>query len=85
MSGVTPYRTIEEIASRLDSMDSYAAVNEALDKVEYLFEVIPPELQGPADCREQHDGEHHGKARFAVAACSIARQFVDVLLVQDRI
>ena len=49
MSGVTPYRTIEEIASRLDSMDSHAAVNEALDKVEYLFEVIPPELQGPAE------------------------------------
>ena len=49
MSGVTPYRTIAEIASRLDSMDSHEAVNEALDTVEYLFEVIPPELQDPAE------------------------------------
>ena len=49
MSGVTTYRTLGEIASRLDSMDSYEAVNEALDTVEYLFEVIPPELQDPAE------------------------------------
>jgi hypothetical protein len=49
MSGVTPYRTIEEIAARLGTMDSYEEVNEALDKVEYLFEVIPPELQDPAE------------------------------------
>ena len=49
MSGVTPYRTLAEIASRLDRMDSYEAVNEALDTVEYLFEVIPPELQDPAE------------------------------------
>ena len=49
MSGVTPYRTLAEIASRLDGMDSYEAVNEALDTVEYLFEVIPPELQDPAE------------------------------------
>ena len=49
MSGVTPYITLEQIAARMKDMNTYDAVNEALDEVEYLFEVIPPELQGPAE------------------------------------
>jgi len=49
MSGVTPYITLEQIAARMKDMDTYEAVNEALDEVEYLFEVIPPELQEPAE------------------------------------
>jgi hypothetical protein len=49
MSGVTPYITLAQIAARMNDMDTYEAVNEALDEVEYLFEVIPPELQDPAE------------------------------------
>ncbi len=49
MSGVTPYITIAQIASRMKEMNTYEVVNEALDEVEYLFEVIPPELQDPAE------------------------------------
>ena len=49
MSGVTPYKTIQEIAGRLHELDTRESVNEALDEVEYLFEVIPPELQDPAE------------------------------------
>jgi len=49
MSGVTPYITLEQIAARMQDMDTREAVNEALDEVEYLFEVIPPELQDPAE------------------------------------
>jgi hypothetical protein len=49
MSGITPYLTIQKIAGRIDDLNSYDAVNEALDEVEYLFEVIPPELQDPVE------------------------------------
>lgn len=49
MSGITPYITLEQIAARMKDMDTHEAVNDALDEVEYLFEVIPPELQEPAE------------------------------------
>jgi hypothetical protein len=49
MSGVTPYITLAQIAARMKEMNTYEEVNEALDEVEYLFEVIPPELQDPAE------------------------------------
>ena len=49
MSGVTPYITIAQIAARMKEINTYEEVNEALDEVEYLFEVIPPELQDPAE------------------------------------
>ena len=49
MSGVTPYLSMHKIAARLDELDTYESVTEALDEVEYLFEVIPPELQEPAE------------------------------------
>jgi hypothetical protein len=49
MSGITPYITLEQIAARMKDLDTYDAVNDALDEVEYLFEVIPPELQEPAE------------------------------------
>lgn len=49
MSGVTPYKTIEEIAGRIDDLKTPESINEALDELEYLFEVIPPELQDPVE------------------------------------
>ena len=49
MSGVTPYITLAQIAARMKDMNTYDEVSEALDEVEYLFEVIPPELQDPAE------------------------------------
>ena len=49
MSGVTPYKTIEEIAGRINDLNTRESINEALDELEYLFEVIPPELQGPVE------------------------------------
>ena len=49
MSGVTPYISMNKIAARLDELDTLESVTEALDEVEYLFEVIPPELQEPAE------------------------------------
>jgi len=49
MSGVTPYISMNKIAARLDELNTYESITEALDEVEYLFEVIPPELQEPAE------------------------------------
>jgi hypothetical protein len=49
MSGVTPYISMNKIAARLDELDTFESITEALDEVEYLFEVIPPELQEPAE------------------------------------
>ena len=49
MSGVTPYKTIEEIAGRINDLNTRESINEALDELENLFEVIPPELQDPVE------------------------------------
>ncbi len=49
MSGVTPYISMNKIAARLDELNTRESLTEALDEVEYLFEVIPPELQEPAE------------------------------------
>jgi len=49
MSGVTPYISMQKIAARLDELHTRESITEALDEVEYLFEVIPPELQEPAE------------------------------------
>jgi len=49
MSGVTPYISMNNIAARLDELNTRESITEALDEVEYLFEVIPPELQEPAE------------------------------------
>ena len=49
MSGVTPCISMNKIAARLDELDTGESITEALDEVEYLFEVTPPELQEPAE------------------------------------
>lgn len=49
MSGVNPYETMHKIAARMNDLDTYDAINDALDELEYVFEVIPPELQEPAE------------------------------------
>jgi hypothetical protein len=40
---------MNRIAARLDELNTFESITEALDEVEYLFEVIPPELQEPAE------------------------------------
>jgi hypothetical protein len=49
MSGVAPYREIQDYASRLSELRTRDEISDALDRVEYLFEVIPPELQEPVE------------------------------------
>lgn len=45
MSGVTPYRTLHDIARGLPQLTQRGEIESALDELEYLFEVMPPEMQ----------------------------------------
>jgi hypothetical protein len=49
MNGVNPYQYLQELSLRLDSLTDPGEIEKALDEVEYLFEVIPPELQDLAE------------------------------------
>jgi hypothetical protein len=49
MSGITPYRTLHDIARALPTLTARHEIEAALDELEYLFEVIPPEMQEYAE------------------------------------
>ncbi|MFZ1537349.1 MAG: hypothetical protein WAT23_08205 [Chromatiaceae bacterium] len=48
MSLPDPYAYLQEVARRLPTLTRRDEIDALLDDVEYLFEVIPPELQDPA-------------------------------------
>ena len=45
MSGINLYSSLLEISRVMDTLTQRDEIETALDQVEYLFEVIPPELQ----------------------------------------
>ena len=47
-NGVDPWTYMQGLAGRLDSLKEQAELEEALDRMEYLLEVLDPELQDPA-------------------------------------
>ena len=49
MEGIDPYAYMNQVAGKLDSLTRRDQVERALDDVEYLFEVIPPEMQDQAE------------------------------------
>jgi hypothetical protein len=49
MSGVTPYRTLHDIARAMPELTRRDEIESALDELEYLFEVMPPEMQEYAE------------------------------------
>lgn len=48
MSLPDPHAYPQEVARRLPSLTRRAEIETLLDDVEYLFEVMPPEMQDPA-------------------------------------
>ena len=48
MQGIDPYAYIQQVAGQLDGLQDRAQVETVLDELEYLFEVIDPELQDSA-------------------------------------
>ena len=49
MTGVNPYSYLVEVSRMMDTLTQRDQIETALDQVEYLFEVIPPELQDLAE------------------------------------
>jgi len=49
MDGVDPYAFMQQAAGRLDGISSLGELNRLLDDLEYLYEVMDPELQALAD------------------------------------
>ena len=47
--GVDPYSHLAEVARTIDTLTQRDQIETVLDEVEYLFEVIPPELQELAE------------------------------------
>lgn len=49
MNGIDPYAYLNQVSSKMDSLTQRDQIETVLDEVEYLFEVIPPELQDLAE------------------------------------
>ena len=49
MNGIDPYATLHKISGKLDRLNDRDEIVAALDELEYLFEIIPPELQDNAE------------------------------------
>ena len=47
--GVNVYAYLAEVSRNMDSLTQCDKIETVLDEVEYLFEVIPPELQDQAE------------------------------------
>jgi hypothetical protein len=48
MNGVDPWGYMQDLAGRIDAMSERGEIERALDDLEYLMEVLDPELQEPA-------------------------------------
>lgn len=48
-NGVDPYAYMQQVAGVLDRLDDRERINTILDELEYLYEVLDPELQPLAD------------------------------------
>ena len=49
MTSINPTAYLHQVALKMDDLVKFNEIQTVLDEVEYLFEVIPPELQEPAE------------------------------------
>jgi hypothetical protein len=49
MSGVDPYGYLQQVSQQMPSLNTRAEIEPVLDEIEYLFEVIPPDMQDGAE------------------------------------
>jgi len=49
MQGINPFAYMQQVASRLNNLNTRTEVETVLDEIEYLYEVMDPELQPLAD------------------------------------
>jgi hypothetical protein len=49
MPGINPYVYLQQVAGRLMQLNDRSEIETLMDEVEYLYEVLDPELQEPAE------------------------------------
>jgi hypothetical protein len=49
MNGIDPYAYMQQVAVRLHELNNREEIEPVLDELEYLFEVLPPEMQDNAE------------------------------------
>lgn len=49
MNGIDPYAYMQQVAVTMDELTARDEIETVLDELEYLFEVIPPEMQDNAE------------------------------------
>lgn len=49
MDGIDHYAYMQQVAIKMDQLTSKREIETVLDELEYLFEVIPPEMQDNAE------------------------------------
>jgi hypothetical protein len=49
MNGIDPYAYMQQVAIKMDELKARDEIETVLDELEYLFEVIPPEMQDNAE------------------------------------
>jgi len=49
MSGLDPFQYMQQVARKLPEVTDPGELADLLDEVEYLFEIIPVEMQEPAE------------------------------------
>ena len=49
MNGIDPYAYMQQVAMKMDEISGREEIETVLDELEYLFEVIPPEMQDNAE------------------------------------
>ena len=49
MSGIDPYAYMQQVPIRMHELNTRDDIETVLDELEYLFEVIPPDMQDNAE------------------------------------
>ena len=49
MNGIDPYAYMQQVAVKMNELTARDEIETVLDELEYLFEVIPPEMQDNAE------------------------------------
>ncbi len=49
MNGIDPYAYMQQVAIKMNELTARDEIETVLDELEYLFEVIPPEMQDNAE------------------------------------
>ena len=49
MNGIDPYAYMQQVAIKMNKLTAREEIETVLDELEYLFEVIPPEMQDNAE------------------------------------